>query len=798
MVYADLIKEMYYDKEEFIILGLTGRTGSGCTTVANILAENKFEGLNLEIPQSKDFNDVEKRKYKILYNFMSQDDHWHPFVTIEMSSIILYFALARGNEAIIKWIDDMCNNKEIQIPDKDGIYQELKNNLTDIFNRVSEFTFDELRRLSALDISDTSIISDEDKKTFKKYYHYFTSEIKDIKEQFGNTFQSYNCYKIINSKERGKERTRHNFYTYFLQMLGNNLRESGDPFKSTLYESKYNCFIKKIDDIIKFIIAYNKLNQTKIRICIDAIRNPYEAHYLHDHYRSFLLMAISTDDKDRRARLGSYKKEEMDNLDNVEYPIKFYNPSERFYHQNIQECLEIADIHIYNQNVKNKSFQDLKQQLIKYIALIIHPGLITPTHIERCMQLAFNAKYNSGCLSRQVGAVVTRADYSVQSVGWNDVPKGQISCNLRDIFDFNNNRDASTYSKYELESDEFDCAMKRICIETSKTAKGRPIPYCFKDIYNGIKGDKNQVYTRALHAEENAFLQISKYGGTQVQDGFLFVTASPCELCSKKSFQLGIKKIYYIDPYPGIAQKHIISYHIKDKPEMQLFYGAIGYAYMELYSQRIAYKDELELMTGVKTKDVVRDSHEEVDELMYEDMNSLEIYSSLIFDADLVNVKYEESLKGVVKCKCIERMSKKIRWTGNKVNSIKSEECDIVREKDDGEYHVFTISFENPITQNNTLKYNIEMSLNDDGHIMEKYFAKTIIHQTKNISLELVFPKEKVKNVFFKEYADKTRSVLINKKEIEGKSEGAEIKYVYKRKNPNVNYTYVLEWEESD
>ena len=73
-----------------------------------------------------------------------------------LKNIILYFALARGNEAIIKWIDDMCNNKEIQIPDKDGIYQELKNNLTDIFNRVSEFTFDELRRLSALDISDTS------------------------------------------------------------------------------------------------------------------------------------------------------------------------------------------------------------------------------------------------------------------------------------------------------------------------------------------------------------------------------------------------------------------------------------------------------------------------------------------------------------------------------------------------------------------------------------------------------------------------------------------------------------------
>lgn len=28
----------------------------------------------------------------------------------------------------------------------------------------------------------------------------------------------------------------------------------------------------------------------------------------------------------------------------------------------------------------------------------------------------------------------------------------------------------------------------------------------------------------------------------------------------EKAFQLGIKKIYYIDPYPGIAQTHILRF----------------------------------------------------------------------------------------------------------------------------------------------------------------------------------------------------------------------------------------------
>ncbi len=47
------------------------------------------------------------------------------------------------------------------------------------------------------------------------------------------------------------------------------------------------------------------------------------------------------------------------------------------------------------------------------------------------MQLAFSAKLNSGCISRQVGAVVTDDNYSIKSVGWNSTPEGQTPCLLR-------------------------------------------------------------------------------------------------------------------------------------------------------------------------------------------------------------------------------------------------------------------------------------------------------------------------------------------------------------------------------
>nr|WP_228376669.1 hypothetical protein [Pectobacterium carotovorum] len=85
---------------------------------------------------------------------------------------------------------------------------------------------------------------------------------------------------------------------------------------------------------------------------------------------------------------------------------------------------------------------------------------------------------------------------------------------------------------------------------------------------------------------------MSKYGGVGVFGGYLFTTASPCELCSKKAYQLGISRIYYIDPYPVIAVSHILCGGVNN-PEMHLFSGAIGKAFHRLYMPIAPYKDEL-------------------------------------------------------------------------------------------------------------------------------------------------------------------------------------------------------------
>lgn len=136
-----------------------------------------------------------------------------------------------------------------------------------------------------------------------------------------------------------------------------------------------------------------------------------------------------------------------------------------------------------------------------------------------------------------------------------------------------------------------------LCKDVNEKLHGLPYPYCFKSLQNQYEGEKNQVYTRSLHAEENAMLQMVKYGGEKLKDGIIYVTASPCELCCKKLYQIGIRQIVYIDPYPGIARKQILEAGYK-RPKLKLFQGAYGSTYFKLFQPFMPFKDELNIRLG--------------------------------------------------------------------------------------------------------------------------------------------------------------------------------------------------------
>lgn len=270
--------------------------------------------------------------------------------------------------------------------------------------------------------------------------------------------------------------------------------------------------------------------------------------------------------------------------------------------QNVGSCLENADIFI-NNVTDSRQYIQLKRKLIRYVSLIMNPGLVLPSPVERCMQLAYTAKLNSGCISRQVGAAITDAEYHLLSIGWNQQPEGQIPCSYRDLCSLYYHWSPEAYSDYEC--DDLDQIQKNIkapvteLLDTSDcplTLQGKLPAYCFKDIYNSIMGNVNQVHPRSLHAEETAFLNLGQHSA---QGGILFTTSSPCELCAKKAKYKGISKIYYIEPYSGISLKHVLNIGAKStRPKMLLFTGAIGRAYTQLYTPLLPKKDELTFWLG--------------------------------------------------------------------------------------------------------------------------------------------------------------------------------------------------------
>lgn len=613
-----VIKQVYKLRRDFLLIGLTGRTGSGCTTVADILGTEDFNKLK---SKHKDINDSiwdnDSRKSRIIYKYMRE--HWHPFISIKASDVVYYYALKLDFDVFVKEINTHGTAEKIKVGDRH------EDDETIIKTTINEHKaqFEKLHNL--VHECDLYIENFNEDKSFdeeQKYIDLITKSIPEFRKVITETLQK-NSRAILSD---------------ILQRLGNNIRrydsvtENEDNKDNKESDKAPACLARKINRFIKLIRKHKERatlqakergteqNQADLQydkkedythIVIDALRSPYEILYFRERYSSFYLMSINTDEQIRKQKLveRGFDIKEIEELDKEESAKRDFKDS--YSKIDINKCIELSDIHITHNGVEVGRNRELVNQILTYLALMRHPGLVPPSPIERIMQIAYTAKLNSGCLSRQVGAVVTNSDFSVKSIGWNTVPQGQTPCNLRSLTDLYNQEDDDAYSNYERSNLNFRAGVKKL-YEAYKDCKcqdgviGLPLSYCFKDVHNVVENEqKNQVHTRSLHAEENAILQLSKYGSSGIEGGRLFTTSSCCELCGKKAYQLGIKEIYYIDDYPGITRSHIIECGT-NSPKMILFHGAIGRAYISLYNQFLPLKDEIEALTDINPKEACK------------------------------------------------------------------------------------------------------------------------------------------------------------------------------------------------
>ncbi len=667
---------LYNCRKDFCVVALTGLSGSGCSGIAKMICQGGFltdarydirkpSDVIVDKPQQLTNTEifdshitertyaaikkmVFKRKYTICYDYVST--HYEPVTLIKYNKVLWLYTL--------KYIENQMRDDASVEDFKNFVYSIIqeayhpsyKDDCTAIYDNVSggnykctksdidkladwQRLYDAVRMIPDLDLD---IYSDEQ---YTILYEIFFNE--------GSVLHAFylNFNRIFSEKD-------YYCYCFFYHRLGVAVRSVGNPLEKFSDMSNFDVFAAKNDNIFCVVKLINKIiksvrkNTTNAicRICIDSLRNSLESKYLSERYSAYYLIAVNDDrriDSLKSKILKRVFKSEILDENKHNYLVKMQEGAERlcqieadasqyedgkFAGPNVAQCISDAEIHIVQPSQiaiteKPMEFYSAGEQWMKFAALILHPGLITPSSEERCMEVAFTAKLNSGCISRQVGAVITNKNHTIRSIGWNDVPYGQVPCALREIEDFIDVTDKAQdhkdyislmYSDFELSDTPYDGykdlhpnkSFKDCVCETcqEKIAVQRdqlgalPYSYCFKSLHNKFMGDKNQVFTRSLHAEENAMMQMVKFGGEGLMDGIIYVTASPCELCSKKLYQLGVRKIVYIDPYPGIAREQIIANGFR-RPKLQLYKGAYGMTYYKLYQPFIAYKDELAIRT---------------------------------------------------------------------------------------------------------------------------------------------------------------------------------------------------------
>jgi deoxycytidylate deaminase len=95
---------------------------------------------------------------------------------------------------------------------------------------------------------------------------------------------------------------------------------------------------------------------------------------------------------------------------------------------------------------------------------------------------------------------------------------------------------------------------------------------------------KNLDICRALHAEENAIINLARNGrSVPLSQCTLYTTTYPCRLCANKIVNLGIKHLIYLEPYPDPEAKSILkSAGTKD----EFFEGITFKAFSRVYGEK--------------------------------------------------------------------------------------------------------------------------------------------------------------------------------------------------------------------
>ena len=283
-------------------------------------------------------------------------------------------------------------------------------------------------------------------------------------------------------------------------------------------------------------------NKPEGNYVIDSIRNPIEVEVFRKNRADFYLFGVFADEEVRWARSCNSPSYNNDKR-------LFVNDDKRdkgedlIHGQRVTDSFKQADVIIQNNKnfyEGNRRHKDFCAILKEKISIVEGATKFKPSAEETYMTMAYAASLRSSCLKRKVGAIIVDENGTVFSSGYNEVPSTRISC----LAEYNGCYRDKLKKDLRLQiENSFDDSVLANSVFELCTSQFKNLDYC-----------------RALHAEENAILNVANIGASMaLQKAVLYSTTFPCNLCANKIAQVGIKKIVYLEPYPMEEAKTILA-----------------------------------------------------------------------------------------------------------------------------------------------------------------------------------------------------------------------------------------------
>jgi deoxycytidylate deaminase len=308
---------------------------------------------------------------------------------------------------------------------------------------------------------------------------------------------------------------------------------------------------------------------------VRSLKRPDEVHLLRQVYRpGFFLIAIADDDDSQTA----YLTKEIGLSDDEAKQLINRDQDEHLpFGQRTRNTFYLADVFVQRRG------EAYKKQLERFLDLIFGHPFKTPTREEHAMFMAYVSAARSAQLGRQVGAAIATPEGDVIAVGMNEVPSRNCGpywdSDPEDHRDHVKNIDSNSQHRKRIEKSIVEKLDARLLtrsnvgpiirnVVASLTNQTEPVEIdrlteeqieknsrsfaSSTDVLNSLNSsDLHDIteYCRAVHGEMDAILTCARLG-IGVHGKYLFVTTFPCHNCTRHIITSGIKRVYYIEPYP--------------------------------------------------------------------------------------------------------------------------------------------------------------------------------------------------------------------------------------------------------